>query len=382
MNAEMILTNARVVLPEAVVYGTVAVSNGRINAVDRETSALPEAVDLEGDYLIPGLIELHTDNMEGHMRPRPGVNWPSSLAALISHDVQVAGAGITTVLDSICCGDLHKDRNRSELLDASVAAVRHGRERDVLRADHLIHLRCEVADPRVTDMFEPYAGLDILQLVSLMDHTPGQRQFTSLDKFRQYYRSKHLAWSDEEFLAVMDALIAQQREHAEPNRKTLLQACKERNLPVASHDDATVEQVRQGEEDGVSISEFPTTVAAAAAAHELGIGIVMGAPNVVRGGSHSGNVSALELAGLGLLDILSSDYVPASLLHSAFLLRDVLGLPLVEALSTVTSAPAQFLQLGDRGVIAPGKRADLVRVREVDGYPHVRMTFRQGARVL
>lgn len=386
MSLETIFTNAQLVLPDGVARGSLAVRDGRIADLAEGRGApgtWPSTlVDLEGDFLLPGLIEMHTDNMEGHLRPRPGVQWPSPLAALIGHDTQVAGAGITTVLDSVCCGDLHKERNRSALLELTVRAITDGREKNVLRADHLLHLRCEICDPEAVGLFEPYAGESILRLVSLMDHTPGQRQFTSTDKFRQYYKSKHLAWSEEEFRAVMVELKAQQDEHSGPNRQAVVGLCKERNVPVASHDDTTVEHVEEGLDDGVSISEFPTTMAAARAAHEAGVGVVMGAPNLVRGGSHSGNVSAMELAREGCLDILSSDYVPSSLLHSAFLLHQNLDWPLHEALATVTSTPAQFLQMSDRGQLKPGKRADLVRVRLVDGYPVVRMVWRKGERII
>jgi alpha-D-ribose 1-methylphosphonate 5-triphosphate diphosphatase len=379
---ETIFTNARVVLPHEVLEGSVAIGGGRIRAVDPGASRAAGAVDCEGDYLLPGLIEMHTDNLENHLRPRPGVQWPSGLAALVGHDVQMAGAGVTTVLDSVCCGDLHKDRDRSALLALSVSAVRDGRDKGVLRADHLLHLRCEVCDPAVVELFEPLAGEAILRLVSLMDHTPGQRQFTSLDKFKQYYRGKHVEWTDAVFARQVGDLQAQQAEHAGPNRRRIVAACKARNLPVASHDDTTLEHVEEGLADGVSISEFPTTEEAARAAHEAGVGVVMGGPNVVRSGSHSGNVSARGLAEAGVLDILSSDYAPASLLHSAFLLHQDLGLPLPEALAAVTSTPAQFLQMGDRGEIRPGKRADLARVRLADGYPVVRMVWVKGRRVI
>ncbi len=386
MSRETIFTNAELVLPDGVASGSLATRDGRIADL-AEGAGAPgawpiEVVDLDGDYLLPGLIEMHTDNMEGHLRPRPGVQWPSPLAALIGHDTQVAGAGITTVLDSVCCGDLHKERDRSALLELTVRAITDGRDKGVLRADHLLHLRCEICDPEVVGLFEPYAGERVLRLVSLMDHTPGQRQFTSTEKFRQYYKSKHLVWSEEEFRAVMVEFKAQQDEHSGPNRGRIIELCKQCNVPVASHDDTTEAHVAEGLEDGVSISEFPTTLEAARAAHEAGVGVVMGAPNMVRGGSHSGNVSAMDLAGQGCLDILSSDYVPSSLLHSAFLLHQDLGWPLHEALATVTSTPAQFLQMADRGVLRPGKRADLVRVRLVDGYPVVRMVWREGERII
>lgn len=380
MNNDLVIRNARMVAAGEVVHGSLLVRDGRIAALDGESCAPCSngCLDLEGDFLLPGLIELHTDYLETQLQPRPGVIWPSPLAAVLAHDTQLVGAGITTVLDSICCGDLHKGRSRSAMLGMSIKAVRNAVAKGVLRAEHYLHLRCEVCDPEAADMFEPLAGEDNLRLVSLMDHTPGQRQFTCLDKFRQYYKSKSQAWSDAEFEDLRQGLLAQQERHSAGNRRRILELCRERGLPVASHDDTTAEHIVEAMLDGVSISEFPTTLEAAKAANLAGITVVMGAPNIVRGGSHSGNVSALDLAGKGLLDCLSSDYVPASLLHAAFTLHQQAGLDLPEAVATVTARPAEVLGLEDRGRIEQGRRADLVRVRLVDGHPVVRSVWRQG----
>lgn len=385
---EVIFTNANVVTPNGVIEGTVVVRGEHIVTVDEGASHVGSTCecgsslvrDVEGDYLLPGLIEMHTDHLETQFQPRPGVLWPSPLAALVAHDTQVVGSGITTVLDSICCGQLNEGKMRHKLLSMSIEAIRDARKKNILRADHQLHLRCEICDPYVLEMFEPYVEEDNLRLVSLMDHTPGQRQFSDPAKYREYYKSHD--WSDEQFEALVDQLKNEQEENAAKNRSMLLAMCHRRNIPVASHDDTTVEHVLEAVREGITISEFPTTMTAARKARQEGLGIVMGAPNVVRGGSHSGNVSARDLAAEGLLDILSSDYVPASLLHGAFLLHSVQGIPLHEALATVTSNPARLLRLHDRGELVAGKRADIVRVKTIDSVPVVRTVWCGGKRLL
>lgn len=388
MTREIIFTNAQVVTPEGVMHGTVVVQGNHIVAVEEGVSRVGNTCechaslvrDLEGDHLLPGLIEMHTDHLETQFQPRPGVLWPSSLAALVAHDTQVVGAGITTVLDSVCCGQLNEGKMRHKLLAMSIDAIRDGRKKDILRADHQLHLRCEICDPHVMEMFEPYADEETLRLVSLMDHTPGQRQFSDYEKYREYY--KCLDWSDEKFAALVTQLRDEQEENAARYRAMLLNMCHRRNIPVASHDDTTVEHVQEAVREGITISEFPTTMEAAQKARDEGLGIVMGAPNVVRGGSHSGNVSAQELAEKGLLDILSSDYVPASLLHGAFMLHFALDVPLHETLATVTTNPARLLKLEDRGALEEGRLADVVRVKVVDEVPVVRSVWRGGERLI
>ena len=173
-----------------------------------------------------------------------------------------------------------------------------------------------------------------------------------------------------------------QASHAEPNRTTILNLCRERGLPLASHDDTTVEHVEETARLGMSIAEFPTTREAASKARELGLATVLGAPNVVRGESHSGNVSALDLAADDLVDILSSDYMPASLLQAPFIMAQRLDMPLHKALATVTANPGRALGLSDRGELLPGKRADLLRVRMVDDVPVVVAVWREGRQVM
>ncbi|KZD08979.1 alpha-D-ribose 1-methylphosphonate 5-triphosphate diphosphatase [Oceanibaculum pacificum] len=380
MSEEMILTNARIVLADSVLEGgTVRVSDGGILEIAEGRSNAAEAIDLEGDYLLPGLIELHTDNLEKHLAPRPGVRWPG-VPALLAHDAQIAAAGITTVFDAVVLGNTIGNNTRLELLDQSVEAIDQARAAGLTRADHFLHLRCEVADPDVLNQYEKVQGHPLLRLVSLMDHTPGQRQFVDIAQYRLYYQKKHNV-SEAELQEMIVSTKANQEKYADPHRIALAAACRDRGIPIAAHDDATMAHVAESASLGITISEFPTTVEAATGAHDNGMATIMGAPNVVRGGSHSGNVAAHELAELGLLDALSSDYVPISMMHAAFKLNQQHGLTLPQAVATVSRNPARMLKMDDRGEIAAGKRADLARVTLHQGLPLVRQVWREGSRV-
>ncbi|KKC31779.1 alpha-D-ribose 1-methylphosphonate 5-triphosphate diphosphatase [Devosia psychrophila] len=376
--SEQVFRNARVVLADEVVEGSVVINDGIITAIDAGPALAGE--DFDGDFLIPGLVELHTDHLETHYRPRPGVFW-DPVSALHAHDVQIAGSGITTVFDAIRIGsdvDMPEMRQHAGQL---VAAVRDAQAKGWMRADHLIHLRCELPSADVIEHFESFVDHPTTRLISLMDHTPGQRQFTSLETYKLFYK-RQLGVTEDEVERYLAAALAQHEQFSGPNRRYLVQRARALNLSMASHDDATLAHVEEGVADGVAISEFPTTLEAASAAHDAGLAILMGAPNVVRGRSHSGNISATDLVKAGLLDILSSDYVPFALLQAAFVLpQRVDGLALPQALATVTRNPANAAGLDDRGEIAIGKRADMVRVQVMDDRPIVRSVWREGIRV-
>jgi alpha-D-ribose 1-methylphosphonate 5-triphosphate diphosphatase len=379
MSAALAIENARIVTADAVIAGGLRVEAGLIQAITAPGSAGPDAVDFAGDYLLPGLVELHTDNLERQFQPRPKVRWPAA-AALIAHDQQIAAAGITTVCDAICVGFYSGKRERLEFLEGSISALDGARVAGLLKAEHLLHLRCEVSDPHVVELFEPWADRPDLRLVSFMDHTPGQRQWQDLAKYRTFHRGRSEA-TDAEFDAMIERRIEQQPLFAERHRAELLARLAGRPVALASHDDTTAEHVHQAVAEGMAIAEFPTTQVAAEAARAQGMQIVMGAPNVILGGSHSGNVAAAALAGAGLLDGLSSDYVPVSLLHAAFRLAELPGQSLPATVGLVSRRPAAMIGLADRGAIAPGLRADLVRVRRVEDAPVVLAVWRGGERI-
>jgi len=377
---EMILANARIVLEGETVLGAVCVRDGLIHDISCGATVNPDAVDFGGDLLISGLVELHTDNLEKLLQPRPGVLWPSARAALLAHDAQLVAAGITTVLDALSCGQYYEKSDRRTMLDLTLIALDELRPTDFLRADHLLHVRCEISDPEMPRLFEPFRDMKDVHLVSLMDHTPGQRQFVDIDAYRTYY-SKDRQWSDQEFEDEMARMQEAQERFAGVHAEDVLRWCQERGVPVASHDDATPCHVDWAHGQGIVISEFPTTMEAARRACELGLLTLMGSPNVVRNGSHSGNVSVREVARAGLLGGLSSDYVPASLLHAAWILHAEVGLPLHESMALVTCNPARALGFSDRGRIQPGLKADLVRVHIDRDLPVVRRVWREGERV-
>ena len=376
--SQTILSNARIVLADRVIHGHVVLEDGLIAEIGEGATALGE--DVGGETLIPGLVELHTDHIEGHYLPRPKVRW-NKLAAIQAHDAQIASSGITTVFDALRVGmDENADigavdmRDMADSIAQSVADNR-------LRADHFIHLRCEVSAADVIGGFEAMMGNPLIRLASLMDHAPGQRQFVNLDTYRMYYQGK-MKLTNDEFDRFCQRRTEESEANAPKSRDHIARRAHEEGIALASHDDATLAHVAEAVNYGIALAEFPTTLEAARASHEAGLKVLMGAPNVVRGGSHSGNISAAELKAAGVLDILSSDYVPFSLVQAVFQLGEPSDADLVEAIRLVTKNPAEAVGLTDRGAIAVGKRADLVRVRAITGAPPVvSAVYREGRRV-
>ena len=389
MSNETVFTNARVVLDDQVIHGSVRVRDGAI--VDVSDTVASTGEDFRGDFLMPGIVEVHTDQVEAHFQPRPKRYW-DPIPAVIAHDAQMAASGMTTVLDALRIGTGPTDgNNMAKNARTLVDAVVHAAESGLLRADHFVHLRCEVSTPDVVEVFDAIGTHERVRMVSLMDHTPGQRQYADVEAFRTYMVGKGRLTHDE-FDAHVAELHRLSAQYADPHRRLMAERASARGITMAAHDDATQAHVDEGVALGVGISEFPTTAAAARAARAAGQLVVMGAPNIVRGGSHSGNVAASELLSLGLLDILSSDYVPASPLQAAFLLFARGDVSLPEASRLISANPARAVGLDDRGTIEPGVRADLIRVHAYDEAPSeqhplgvpvpiVRGVWREGTRV-
>lgn len=376
--AELSIRNARIVLADEVIEGSLVVRDGVIASIDTGPSSVGE--DFEGEYLIPGLVELHTDHFENHYRPRPGVTW-HAMAALQAHDAQIAGAGITTVFDAVRLGSDPEIGDITDDVTAQVDAIAQADSEDRLRAEHLVHLRCELPTPDVIDQFEAQCDKPVVKLASLMDHTPGARQYTTLEHYIAYYQ-KRMRLSDAEMAQFIAERQRERDLYSQKSHDAILARGREIGLAFASHDDATLAHVDEAVSDGVVIAEFPTTMEAARAAHAAGLAVLMGGPNVVRGKSHNGNISASELAREGVLDVLSSDYVPFSLLFSAFALPErIESISLPQSIALVTRNPAKAAHLHDRGEIALGKRGDLVRVRKTSSAPVVGGVWRQGKRV-
>jgi alpha-D-ribose 1-methylphosphonate 5-triphosphate diphosphatase len=378
MTAETIFTNARLVLPDAVIDGTLVMRGETIADVASGRSSLPGAIDLDGDYLIPGVVDVHTDNLERQVQPRHNARWPSR-SALVAHDAQCAAAGVTTVLDALCLGDLGFDKDRMRTFREGMVDLDAMLLTGLLRAEHFLHLRCEMPAQDVLEMFDPVADHPRVRMISLMDHSPGVGQYANLDRYRALRRKEG---TPEDYIERRIIELQDQRARLrDPNRRALLERVASLDVVLASHDDRTEEEIAENHADGIRISEFPVSMIAAKAAKAHGMEVIVGAPNIVRGGSHSGNVTAADLVRAGAVDALASDYVPAALVEAAFRCGEAAGIDLPEAVALVTDRPARMAGLSDRGRLQAGLRADIVRVRVHEDLPVPRQVWRAGERV-
>lgn len=373
------LTNALVVLPDRVERCSVVVREGLVHRIGVAHAATARRIDCAGDFLLPGLIELHTDNLERHIEPRPGTFW-SVDRAVLSHDAELAAAGITTAFEAITLGgDTGPEIRDRTYLDA-ITALSDAQGQGLLRSEHFFHYRCELGSPRLQQQLSIALERGLPRLISLMEHVPGQGQWLDVARFRDYYSRRYGLRP-----AEIDALSARRKQEqarfSPDNRERIAALARRLECTLASHDDAVASDVERARRDGCTICEFPTSIEAARAAHAAGMRIVAGAPNLVRGGSHSGNVAAASLGAQGLLDILSSDYCPSSLLHGIFCLARGSSIPLHRAVAAATSVPARMMKLSDRGTIAEGQRADLIRVRETASGPAVVAAWSGGRQI-
>jgi alpha-D-ribose 1-methylphosphonate 5-triphosphate diphosphatase len=377
---ETILANATLVLPDTVLRGQVRLVDGKIADIAEGAGTPKGAIDCAGDLVMPGLIELHTDNLERHIQPRPKVNWPHT-AAIIAHDAELASVGITTVFDALRVGSVTSNTkiNYGEYARSLADEILGLRAAGALRISHFLHLRAEVCSETLVQELAKFGPDDRIGIVSLMDHTPGARQFRDISKLKEYYVGKYgLSEGDwDNHVSTQKALrerVGLQHEAA------AVAAARRFGAVLASHDDTEPDHVRQSADNGAHFAEFPTTIEAAQACKEHGIHVMMGAPNLIRGGSHSGNVAAKDLAEADLLDIVSSDYVPSSLLSAGLMLGDLWG-DIARGIATVTAAPADATGLADRGRLVPGARGDVIRVARIGQAATLRGVWVHGNRV-
>lgn len=379
MSGHLCLANARLVLPDRVMTGFVTIENGQISEIGEGDTVPDGACDCQGDLVLPGLVELHTDNVERHIEPRPQVDWPH-LPALIAHDAELASTGITTVFDAMRVGSIPSGKGRyidyaRKLADELLAARAAG----LFKISHFLHLRAEICSETLMDEFAAFGSKDRVGIVSLMDHTPGQRQFRDLGVLKTYVMKKR-GMSDAEFSDHVANLLSLRARFGARHEAGAVAEAKRLGAVLASHDDTTAEHVATSARNGVAFAEFPTTVEAARACRAHGLAVMMGAPNLIRGASHSGNVAAGDLAKNDLLDIVSSDYVPSALLLSAFRLAQIWD-DLPRAVATVTRNPAKAARLTDRGTLERGMRGDVLRVHQFGSTPLLRGVWSLGRKI-
>lgn len=382
-----IIENAQVVVPNRVLPGHVVVDNGRISAVLPNHQSLEHSegqeicrVSARGRYVLPGLIDLHSDYWEKHWEPRRKTFLPSEYA-LTSLEAALMTTGITSIFHGISLsGDQQGPRSNEMAADIIRAFARRSSEPVRPRVRHHIHLRYERSNLSALDMALQCIEENLVSLVSVMDHTPQHGKYRTLDMYRRYVEKTYGLFGKEQ-----DAFIQRQQEEREKSDDSfvgrLTSAALKHNLPLASHDDTSPDDVNALSELGYTISEFPLNEETARAAHARGMDSVVGSPNVVRGESHENNLSASRALMEGWANILCSDYHPPSLLWAVFRLFET-GMPLPEAVQTATLAPAKAAHLYDTGSIETGKRADLIIVDHQPGSIPIVTTVMIGGEVV
>lgn len=377
----MWLSDFSIVLPDRVIENGALRIDGAHIAEIRDTPVDNPTYRGNGLLLMPGFIDMHGDMIEQTSEPRPGVRMPDELA-LRDLDRRLKTAGVTTAYAAISFhpgyakNHLRHFETSRDLLRALKAM------RDQLKVDHLVHARFEVTFPDALSTVAELIEDGTIDLVSLMDHTPGQGQYRNLERFIIRNAEEHRI-TVEESRARVAARMERAHEAEGGIASTiadLSRMCRDRDLILASHDDDTAEKIRLMESLGVSISEFPVTMEAAQTARDKGLAICMGAPNAMRGTSYSGNLSAREAHENGLLDILAADYHPSAILPAVLILAQSDPNGLAGATRLATDNAAKALGLTDRGRIETGMLADLT-IADQEGIGHVRAAFRAGRKI-
>jgi len=346
-----ILKNTRIVTPNGDFNGYVVIENEMIVDIQKDKT-LSEGQDLRGCWLIPGCIDIHSDYWESEIRPRPSANFPLEMAFHFM-DQRAAACGLTSVFSAISFSD---DVLKGRTLDA---ALEKSKALGALAQDslvrHFVHLRLSPNSDGVLATIPAIQALEALKLVVFNDDIPGQRQFTF--DFVVERHAKNHGLSKKEAQAVIEAKIA---ELSQINHRGAIQQALGDQMILGSHDDTFVAHVDEAHQFGCALSEMPTTIEAARRAKALGMWVCMGAPNLVRGGSHCGNLSSIDAWSEGLVDIFCSDYHFPTLLAGVIKLMEM-GVSPSQAINTVSLNPAQLLGMDhELGSIEVGKKADLV----------------------
>ncbi|MFQ3672839.1 MAG: phosphonate metabolism protein PhnM [Aggregatilineales bacterium] len=376
----MWLTDARLVLPDGVMRGSLRIEDGHIAEVVEGTPAAADVVPLDGWTILPGIVDLHGDMLERDIEPRPGAMFPVELA-LYELDKRLAAAGITTAYAAVSFAWQQNDLRSQEKAQEIIRVI--NAKAPELLVDMRVHARFEVTNPATAPILASLIDAQQVHLVSIMDHTPGQGQYKNIPKYVDFM-TRWLGFDPSQIgVDIVDRITnAIEEKVVEPRDWGIVaevaRLARQHNIPLASHDDDTPDKVTEQHALGVTISEFPVSEEAARAARERGMYTIMGAPNAYRGASTSSNLSARDAIRKGLVDILATDYFPAAMLHSAFLLARTGELPLHEAVKLISQHPADAMALHDRGRIAVGRRADLVLVEATGEHPRVRGTLRAG----
>ncbi|MFZ3044368.1 MAG: alpha-D-ribose 1-methylphosphonate 5-triphosphate diphosphatase [Desulfatirhabdiaceae bacterium] len=379
MQDSFVITNARVVTPEGVRDGlAVQVEQGRIVRMEKGFSGGIRNIDADGNYLLPGLVDIHSDAIEKGIEPRPNTFFPVDIA-VFELDKQIAACGISTMYHSLSFAELEVGLRSNRTAAGIIRKI--NRFSHKLKVNTRIHARFEITDHGAVPFLDELIRDGQISLFSLMDHSPGQGQFRNILSFKNYYGPVY-AKTDAEMDDIIERKLAAKKSVAPRDIGHLIGVCRDHGIPVASHDDDSRERINWLKNMAIGMTEFPVNTDALHAARENGIQICLGSPNVVRGLSQSGNLNARDAICSGYGDILCSDYAPMTLLHAAFTLERLGILPLHEAINMVSLNPACAVGIENHtGCLAAGKDADMTLVNHADGFPRVLKTFVAGREV-
>ncbi len=375
MKKSVLVTNGQLVLPDRVVSGgELLLEDGLIRhagrAGEHRGRVADRVIDAQGGYVLPGFIDLHSDAIEKELEPRPGAFFSPELA-FSELEKKLAGQGITTMYHSFSFAGaewgVRQDNGAAECIrrmaeQAAPAALIRNK----------IHLRFEITNYKAVELIRGLVFDGLVDLLSFMDHTPGQGQYPTVESYRRYMEKTYHSTIDE--IEKLLAVKAEGRSRAEESIGVLALSAQAAGVPLASHDDDDAARIEYYKTRGVTVSEFPINLAAAKAARGLGVDVCVGAPNIVRGGSTGNGMAAIDAITAGAANILCSDYYPPAILHAVFkLAAGPLSLP--EATAMATSAPARALGLDGFGSLAEGGVGDAIIVQLRGEVPVVTTTI-------
>ncbi|MFC0271052.1 alpha-D-ribose 1-methylphosphonate 5-triphosphate diphosphatase [Metabacillus herbersteinensis] len=379
MNFQKKIYHANIVTPDRIINnGTIIIEDDRIVGIEEglPTSIELDDIDAEGKWVLPGLVDSHSDAIEIELEPRPSSKFPIEVS-FFELEKKLVGEGITTIYHSLSLMEENAKkwiRQNQTVINVIEDIKRLSQHQHLIR--HKTHLRYEITNTSAVPEVRRLIETNKIDQLSFMDHTPGQGQFRDIE-IQKKLLIEHRHYSEEEALEIIEESLKQQK--LEPSvLKNLAELATLHDIPIASHDDDTIEKLLLVKELNASISEFPIELVVAKKAKEMGLYVVMGAPNVLLGKSHSNNLSAMEAIENGAVDIFCSDYYPSSMLHAAFKLYHH-GHSIYEAINMVSLNPAKALRIDHEvGSIEVGKKADLLIVSEDQMRPVLHTVFMNG----
>jgi alpha-D-ribose 1-methylphosphonate 5-triphosphate diphosphatase len=379
MTRSFVLNNARLVTPVGIVEeASIRVDNGKITEIGHETLSGIREINVQGNYLFPGFVDMHSDAIEKGIEPRPNTFFPVDIA-VFELDKKIASCGITTMYHSLSFAEMEVGLRSNSSAAGIIRQINEFTNK--LKVHTKIHARFEITDMAAVPYLEGLIQEDLIHLFSFMDHSPGQGQFRDISSYKNYYGPVY-GKSDAEMDGIIDRKRRAREDGSPAAIERLVALCKERSISIASHDDDSREKIEWLKNLGVGMTEFPVNIEAVRAARELGISVCLGSPNVLRGESQARNLSAREAISWGYGDILCSDYAPMTMLHAVLALERLDILPLHEAVNMVSLNPARAVGIAEQtGSLEIGKDADILIVDPSEGFPRILSTFVEGKEV-